>query len=323
MHLGSGKNNKPLYFVRNGLRRAVPRPWLRRRLPQVLASLDGRDDREEILARVDYCNKLSGLNALPETAPRLGDFRLKGHQSAYFFDAFEYTRWFDPELHWHYLFGDVTHVPEIPSIVKSRPIAGDNANSVLLNLDKNRHFTFLDDRIPFREKQDRSIFRGHIVNKPHRIRFMEMYYGHPACDAGIISPHPQFPAEWTRPKITLWDHLRYKFVLAIEGEDVASNLKWIMSSNSLAVMPRPKYETWFMEGTLIPERHYVEIRSDYADLEEKMNHYIRRPEEAEAILAHAHEYVARFRNPERERLISLLVLNKYFERTGQKERNSV
>ena len=313
----SGKNSKPLYFVRNGVRRAVPQSWLRKQLAAVLSSLDGRPDKDYILSRVDYYNKLIGKIALPAGAPSLGDFKLKGNKSSYFFDSYEYTRWFDPSLHWEYLFGDVIHVPEVPTIVKSRPIAGDNANSVLLNLDKHRHFTFLDDRIPFREKQDKSIFRGHIIGKPHRIRFMEMYYGHPACDAGIISPDPAFPAEWVKPKISFRDHLEYKFILAIEGNDVASNLKWIMSSNSLAVMPKPKYETWFMEGSLFPGYHYVEIRSDYADLEEKMSHYSSHPDEAEAIIANAHAYIDQFRNKKRERLISLLVLDKYFNRTGQ------
>ena len=40
---------------------------------------------------------------------------------------------------------------------------------------------------------------------------------------------------------------KHKFILCIEGNDVASNLKWVMSSNSVAVMPKPKFESWFME----------------------------------------------------------------------------
>lgn len=72
-----------------------------------------------------------------------------------------------------------------------------------------------------------------------------------------------------------------------------------------------------MEGTLIPGYHYVEIRPDYADLEERMHHYSTHPEEAEAIVAHAHAYIDQFRDRRRERLISLLVLKAYFERTGQ------
>jgi hypothetical protein len=91
-----------------------------------------------------------------------------------------------------------------------------------------------------------------------------------------------------------------------------------MSSNSLAVMPKPKFETWFMEGTLKPNYHYVLIKDDFSDLEERMNYYINHPEEALEIIKNAHEYIDQFRNTKREELISLLVLEKYFYRTGQR-----
>ncbi len=105
--------------------------------------------------------------------------------------------------------------------------------------------------------------------------------------------------------------------MALEGNDVASNLKWVMSSNSLAVMTRPTCETWFMEGTLKPGVHYVEVREDFSDLPEKLQHYIAHPNEAETIIRQAHEYVAQFQNPKRERLIALLVMDKYFRLSGQ------
>jgi RNase adaptor protein for sRNA GlmZ degradation len=101
--------------------------------------------------------------------------------------------------------------------------------------------------------------------------------------------------------------------MAIEGNDVASNLKWVMSSNSVAVMPRPTYETWFMEGRLIPNYHYIEVKPDFSDVEERLNYYIQHPEEAEEIIRNAHSYVDQFRDEERERLISLHVLDKYFK----------
>ncbi len=173
-------------------------------------------------------------------------------RTAYFFDSYEFTRWFDDDLLWNMIPGDVTQIPPVPSIVKSRPIAGDNANSVLLNLDKFRHFVFLKDAIPFRDKEPRAIFRCaincHHPNHHLRRRFMERYYGSACCDAGISNRHPSLPPEWTVPHISMYDHLRYRYILAIEGNDVATNLKWVMSTNSLAVMPRPTYETWFMEG---------------------------------------------------------------------------
>jgi len=104
--------------------------------------------------------------------------------------------------------------------------------------------------------------------------------------------------------------------MSLEGNDVASNLKWVMSSNSIAVTPRLTCETWFMEGTLIPNYHYIEVKPDFSDLEERLTYYIQHPEEAEAIIQHAHEYVDQFRDEEREKLIQLLVLKKYFDITN-------
>ena len=104
--------------------------------------------------------------------------------------------------------------------------------------------------------------------------------------------------------------------MAIEGMDVASNLKWVMSSNSIAVMPRPRFETWFMEGTLLPNYHYIEVKPDYSDLEERINYYIEHEDEALEIIRHAHEYVDQFRDRRREKLIEIMVLEKYFQTAG-------
>lgn len=318
--LFSGKKAKAPYYLTNFLRWVMPRSICRHRLPALLGSLDDHPDRDHILRRVDYYNRLDGLVPLPESAPRIGDLRLGRKKTVYFFDAYEFVRYFDSDLRWDYVFGDVIHVPPHPAVVKSRPIAGDNSNSVLLNLDKVRHFIFLDDRIPFAEKRNQAIFRGSICGKPHRRRFMEMYHGHPLCDARSVKDRGEpMPPAWSGDPLTLYDHLRYKFIISLEGNDVASNLKWAMSSNSLAVTPRPRYETWFMEGTLLPDHHYVEIRSDYADLEEKLTHYMTHPGEAERISRNAQEYIRQFRDPPRERLIAVRVLEKYFQRTGQLE----
>ena len=87
-----------------------------------------------------------------------------------------------------------------------------------------------------------------------------------------------------------------------------------MSSNSIAVMPRPKIESWFMEGSLKGGYHYIEVRDDYTDLPEKIQYYLDHPEEAEAIIAHAHEYVAQFLDKRRELLIGRMVADRYFSR---------
>lgn len=321
----SDKNSKIAYYVRAYARLHAPlavMKWLARR---DMRSVERRADRDEILKRVDYYCQLTTADVFDEErflreARRVCDCRV-GHPSVYFLDSLPYARRVGMDKLWLLLPGDVTEVPAMPSIVKSRPIGEDNANSVLLNMDKVRHFIFIKHDKPFREKKDVAIFRGLIGQhddgavKQNRYDFMKKCFGRPLIDAGAVDK--SFP-EWRVPKISIRKHLDYKFIMSLEGNDVASNLKWVMSSNSVAVMPRPTCETWFMEGTLIPNYHYIECKADFSDLEERLHYYIEHPEEAEAIIEHAHEYVAQFQDKKRERIISLLVMEKYFQMTGQK-----
>lgn len=315
--LRSGKNPKFIYFIVNFLRQLQPKFLFRMRLASTLASVEKRSDKEYIMERVNYYNKLQPTVKLPASAPILANHKLQ-KPKVYFYDSYEYTRWFSPSFQWGFCPGDVVFVPEYPSIVKSRPLCEGNENSVVLNMDKIRHFTFVKDSKKFTEKSNLVIFRGKVAGKECRVRFLEKFFNHPMCDLGDVSKSQKVPDEWKTGKKTIREHLDYKFIMALEGNDVASNLKWVMSSNSLAVMPRPTCETWYMEGKLIPNYHYVEIKPDYSDFEERINYYIAHPDEAQKIIDHAHEWVAQFRNKKREKLISLLVMDKYFKATGQK-----
>lgn len=307
------KNNKLQYYVKVLSRQLVPSFLFRSRLKTKFNTLSDFD-REYVLSRVNYYNKLSTTTPLSSSAITLGRFKIPEKQRAYYFDTQEYTRYFNPELKAHFLFGDITKVPDKPSIVKSRPLHTDNSNSVLLNLDKLRHFNFITDNRTFESKKNLLVGRG-VVKRSHRIRFYEMYFNHPMCNLGQINRGKN--DHWIKDFLTIDEHLDYKFILCLEGNDVATNLKWVMSSNSLAVMPRPKFETWYMEGTLIPDHHYVAIKDDYSDLEERLNFYISNPQEANKIIQNAHAYVDQFKNKQQEDLISLLVLEKYFHKTGQ------
>lgn len=313
------KNSKIAYFVRSYAKFHLPHAigkWL---MERDLKNWEKRPDSDAIRQRVDYYCQLNNdctfdRGAFLADSHEIGEMRV-GHPSVYYLDTLTYARCFPHHLRLCLLPGDITHVPEVPSIVKSRPVNTANANSVLLNLDKVRHFVFLKDHIPFRQKHDVAIFRGLIGQcfnggpvKQGRYDFMQKFFGHRLVDAGVVdNDYPQ----WRKPKITFRQHLDRKFIMALEGNDVASNLKWVMSSNSVAVMPRPTCETWFMEGTLIPNYHYIECKPDYSDLEERLLYYIAHPAEAEAIVEHAHEYVAQFQNKKRERIISYLVLQRY------------
>lgn len=325
-----GKPSNLLYYLRSFGSLAIPRAYFCHRCPQLLAAAKRRDDYDDMLRRVDYYIKIREPFRLgPDRYDRKSgwfyftgptrDFKLKTFHSAYFFDQHDVTRYFPATLRWNYLPGDVYFTPDVPTVVKSRLLTDDNENSILLKLDKFRHFRFVNDPVPFREKQDCAIFRGKIRASRQRTTFLERYFNHPLCDCGVVGRNEGCPEEWMTEKKTIRQHLDYKFIMAIEGNDVASNLKWVMSSNSIAVMPRPTCESWFMEGTLRPDYHYIEVRPDFADLEEKLRYYIAHPDEAEQIIANAHAYVAPFRDHRRELQLQLMVLQRFFELTGQVE----
>lgn len=320
--LNSGKNSKLLYYLRGYSQFLAPTPLLRQMLPHLLREARQRPDYEYLLDRVNYYCQLHEPVALPSSLPLLSEHR-PTHPKVYFFDTHEFTRYFPANYHWGFCPGDVTYVPEVPSIVKSRPLSPDNENSVVMKLDKVRHFIRISDPIPFREKEDRLIFMGKVPGKEIREDFMRKYCGHPMVMAGDVSGDPSVPEVWHQPKMTLREHLQYKFVLALEGIDVASNLKWVMGSNSLAVMPEPTCETWFMEGRLVPNYHYVRINADFSDLESQLAYYIEHPNEAEQIIRNAQAYTQQFWDKRREYLISLMVLDKYFAYTGQREHFSL
>ena len=82
-------------------------------------------------------------------------------------------------------------------------------------------------------------------------------------------------------------------------------------------MTKPKFETWLMEGELIPNHHYVLIKNDYSDLEEKIKYYIENTEEAESIIQNANNYTSQFKDNKSEDWLQLKVLERYFNFSGQ------
>lgn len=309
--------NKFGYYFKNYLCLMVPRSIFQGSYQSMLNEVSD-DDLAYLLKRVNYYNKLlPGAQLNKDRSTRIGDFRYRHKLKTYFFDLFKYLRCFPDHFRFQYLFGDVTKVPSEPTFVKSRPINGDNGNSVLLKLNEVRHFNFVKDRRPFNEKENILFGRAKVFTaQKNRELFLKKYFAHPLCDIGKINDDGR-NAQWLVSKASIRRHLKHKFILCLEGNDVATNLKWVMSSNSLAVMPTPKYETWFMEGSLIPDYHYVAIADDYSDLEDKLTHYIRHPDQALRIIENAHRHVEQFLDRQQEKKIAILTIQQYFERTMQ------
>lgn len=316
MSRGHKNLHKLNFYARHAAQELLPATWLRGRRDTLLRRLESlsESERQSLQSRVDYYNRCNTSFTLPDSATFHRDFA-RDKSWAYYLDLRSLLRFFPEHMRFLYRFGDVTEVPMLPTFVKSRPVDGDNRHSVLLKLNRVRHYYVVKDKLPYDAKWDKVVWRG-ACHQPHRCRFIETFHDHPLCDVGDV--HRKAAGKpWHRDFMSVAEQLRYKFVLSIEGNDVATNLKWIMASNSLCFMTRPKYETWFMEGALIPDYHYVLLREDYSDLEDKVTYYSRHPEEAKRIVRNANRHVEQFFDHNRELVVGLWTMQRYFEQSGQ------
>ncbi len=302
------KQNKVLYYLKGFLTDRLPTKNAAQKIAELKLRLTP-SELSQVERRVEYYMRVSKPTHIKGNT-RVKDLLRPVTPKSYFFDLYRYARYFGKKRAIDFVFGDVVEVPSTPSIVKSRPIVGENENSVIMKLNSARHFVFVENDRPFLEKKNRLIGRCAVYQK-HRYDFFQKYFDHPLTDLRQINTSGGNP-EWLGPKLSIQDHLDFKFILSLEGNDVATNLKWIMSSNSIAVMPKPKFETWFMEGELQGGVHYIEIKDDYSDLVEKLTYYSENPKACLAIIENAHKYWTPFQNAELEELCNLLVLERYF-----------
>jgi len=223
----------------------------------------------------------------------------------------------------NFLMGDIhTHCNQ-PTIVKSRPIKNNNvSNNVILLLNKHRHWETCEslnrnfNDIPFEKKNPKAIWRGSttgpfinqstslwypINEKASRYDLINRWFNKSKIiDVGIVGV-PQLSNElqnkvnmFVKPVMKPTEMAKYKYIISVEGNDVATNLKWIMTLNSVVLMPKPTMETWFMEGMLKPYIHFVPIQNDFEDLEDQIKWCEENQEFCKTIIKNANDYVQQF-----------------------------
>jgi Glycosyl transferase family 90 len=198
---------------------------------------------------------------------------------------------------------------------RRRPPTGmDHLQPILWLLNEDRHFEYTKrlrryDR-PWKGKQDRAVFRGMLTGLKYdpadeagyicyqllRCRLVQEYYHSTLVDARLTDTMGKVPEMLHGMNLTgdhLWkeDLLAYKGIIVLEGNDVASGLKWAMVSNSVVLMPPPTFTSWMMEELLEPWVHYIPLAPDLSDLEEKVLWMIGHDAEAQRISRRARLWI--------------------------------
>mmetsp|Transcript_49848 Transcript_49848/g.143475 ORF Transcript_49848/g.143475 Transcript_49848/m.143475 type:complete len:461 (-) Transcript_49848:221-1603(-) len=189
----------------------------------------------------------------------------------------------------------------------------DRFQPIVWKLASSRHFDKLYDvyrkDTMWKDKRDAAIFRGQLTGSREgydkkssdeenclRLKRCRLVYNHAnstLIDASLTSTRNRLPnvlKSEGRPdvtlvtrKIDLRDMLECKGIIMIEGNDVASGLKWALLSQSVVLMPPPKHTSWAMEELLEPWVHYIPLDEMASDVEEKMQWIIDNDAEAQKI----------------------------------------
>ena len=226
---------------------------------------------------------------------------------------------------------------DAPTIVKSRLISNEYHYSILMKLNISRHFRDIQEvkkyDIPFYKKKNGLIWRGtttgygfgnFIPERPtSRETLIKKYCNleslEKKIDIGLSSlvqngkKNERLYKDFLRPRKTIQEQLQYKYILSVEGNDVATNLKWILYSNSVLFMSKPCIESWIMESHLKPYIHYIPVADNFSDIEEKMNWCNKNQKECLKIIKNSKDYIKLFLNEKNENKIMKEVLKKYIE----------
>ncbi len=323
----NAKRRKLLYYLYyTPLVYFFPSVIFRLRLKNIL---NDSFQKEHIQSRVKYYFKKTSNFRVSNKSKKLSELFwnqfFKNKQNSHFIDFYMLLRFFNKKNKVDFIYSTKDNIdssiakkhPPYPTFVKSRPIGSNNQNSILLKLNQIKLFHFIKDPEKFENKKNQAVWRGDIRNNPHREYFVKNFYKIPLFDIGQTSPKQD--VEWRKSFMSIKDQLNFKFIFCLEGKCISTNLHWAMSSNSVCVMPKPKYESWFMEGKLKDGVHYIKVKDDFSDAKKKIEFYNNNNDKCLEIIDNANKFVEQFKNCKQERLIQLLILKQYFQFTGQNE----
>jgi len=192
---------------------------------------------------------------------------------------YEIAKRINPSFHntnFFFCYGDDTTQINDVNFCKARRIGDDK--KICLYLNTYRHFNHenlsiaRDDDILFEHKISKAIWRGATTRCNSRFDLVNLWgENNKYIDVGFSQIDPEFNSKYELKKMLSVDEMvKYKYLIVLEGNDVASSFVWSFLTNSIVIMPKPKYEMITKQGQVIGGFHYIQIKDDTSDLEEKI-----------------------------------------------------
>jgi len=138
-------------------------------------------------------------------------------------------------------------------------------------------------------KIDKLFWAGQLSN-PSRKKFVDIFSKHPKMDIALFRDH------WGHGKnilpekyLSLPDHCNYKYMIDLQGNGYSGRTKLLFHMNRvLFYQERELNEYWFWQTK--PYVHYIPIKKDLSDLNEKIEWAENHPEECREIAKNAYQF---------------------------------
>jgi hypothetical protein len=188
-----------------------------------------------------------------------------------------------------------------PVLVKTRDTFNQLSRGVIANLNSGRHWDLnLSQDVAWADKLNDVYWRGadtgHELHNNDRVNFVSRFFG--KYDVAfsdysqnyIDSPY-LYSKEWLKGFCSREDFLKRKYLPVIDGNDKSSSLNWVLASNSIPIMPKPRFHSWLCEKFLESGVHYVEVERDFSDFEEKLDWCKSHDEECKIIAGNGSQFI--------------------------------
>ena len=135
-----------------------------------------------------------------------------------------------------------------------------------------------------------------------RMKVTKALYKNPLTDVKITKwgnweNEKDIPEEHFGDRCGLDKHFRYKYILIVDGNLIASNHQWVFGSGAVPIMITHPNNNWWFKNLLKPMENYVPISYDLSDLEEKIQWLVDNDGKAKQIAEHAVKFSEEVFNP--------------------------
>lgn len=153
--------------------------------------------------------------------------------------------------------------------------------------------------IPFDQKINQLVWRGattgRTTNVGNRFDCVTRWFSDTSglLDIGFsdVKQDKTEYAPYVKGKLGEREQLRYKYILSLQGNDVASGIGWQLLSNSVVFSPPFMFEGWLLESRLDPYVHFVPVKADFSDVLEQVQWAEAHQDECHEINRAAKKYI--------------------------------